>query len=161
MARRTKISLTLWALLVSLEALAVFVAYETLGWMESDFFVVVFVVTDPMLLAVQFYATYRRALAVGFVVLLLLCSFIAPLSIRWYFVDKEAKRIATWAESQKLETGRYPEDLSGYVFLHPRYKEYVDYFADEYVGFGVSYTVGTPNTNHHYDPDGGWYYQDD
>lgn len=94
----------------------------------------------------------------------IICQFVAPLGIRWYYVDREAKRIIAWAEAEKVKTGNYPDDLNDYQFQHPACREYIDYFKDRYqpeMGFGIAYTVGTSDTNHHYDPVDGWYYQDD
>jgi hypothetical protein len=87
--------------------------------------------------------------------------YLGPLGVKWYYIDREAKQIVLWAESEKKQTGSYPADLGDYKFQHPGYKEYIDYSENGWVGFVVSYTVGTPSTNHHYDPENKWYYQDD
>ena len=161
--KKTKLAIGYWGLALSAQVFASFIAYETIGWAEQASFVVVSLLVNLVVLMVCSFR-FRVGLLLGLAYLAFICVDWAPLVVRWYYVDREARHIVTWAEAEKLKTGSYPVDLKEYEFLSPKYKEYIDYYKDSWTPdfrFGVSYIVGTPNTNHHYDPKGGWYYQDD
>jgi hypothetical protein len=106
--------------------------------------------------------------------LILLSIYVAPLGIKWHFIDSEAKRIVAWAYAEHIKTGTYPNDLSGYSFIRPEYRNYIIYTAGDSTdggvktearSFEVTYMVEPPeSTNHRYDSrytQYGWQYQDD
>jgi hypothetical protein len=163
MTKRTALGTLFWASLISLEVDACYLAYETIGVWTPYFLAWLSRFANYALLGFFCYRQ-RRGVLLGLLYLGLIYSYIAPLSIRWYYVDREAKQIISWAESEKARTGNYPEDLSGYVFRNPGNKEYIQYFANSYRSnfiFVINYTVSALSANHHYDSGYGWYYQVD
>jgi hypothetical protein len=83
------------------------------------------------------------------------------LELRLHFLNQEAHNIIEWAYKEKERTGRFPKDLTGYVFLHPSYQQYIDYGSDEPDTMGLGYYVGTTGTSHTYDTERGWDYYPD
>ena len=155
------------------EASASHIADQTRGWPLQLLILMVSLFLDLLVLTVCFFR-FRLGVIVGFSYLVWVSVYIAPLGIRWHFIDGEAKHIVAWAYAEQMKAGSYPDDLSGYSFLRPEYKGYIFYTAGDYTGggikpkaqsFEVSYIVEPPDgTNHRYDSrytQYGWQYQDD
>jgi hypothetical protein len=161
--KRTNLNIGYWALVLCLEALATFIVYHAIGAVTSGAVVLASLLANAVVLVVCC-LRFRLGILLGFSFLALVYFCTAPLGVRLYYVDREAKRIVSWAHSQKIKTGSYPEDLSGYIFLSPGCKEYIDYHKGVYEGkdeFEVYYIVGTRNTGHRYDTEDGWFYYSD
>ena len=154
--------LFLLGLLVPLEVMCAFLAYETLGEVDSTLY---FLAVGINLVFIIMFALKHPVIAATGVVLLglLIVPYQLVLGHRLLQVEREAAGIVSYAYEQKVKTGEYPADLSGYEFRNRRMKAYIqDYRLDEASGeFAVTYRVGTESTSHWYSPKGGWGYYPD
>lgn len=153
----------LMGILVPLEVLCAYLAYETIGEIVSALY---FIVLAINLVFIVVAIRYRAAAALGAVVLgLAIIPYQLVLGYRLLRVQAEAASIVAYVYEYKLDTGEYPSDLTDYVFEDPATREYVqDYWADDspdWGGFRLSYRIGTESTSHTYSPQNGWGYYPD
>lgn len=173
MIKRNRLTIGFLALVLALEVVACHIADQTIGWGVAFLLAAVSLFVDLIVLAIGLYH-FRFGFVVGMSYLALVSVYILPLGLRWHFIDSEAKRIVSWAYSEKEKTGRFPNDLSGYSFLRPEYKGYIFYTAGHYTDEGIkseaqsfelSYVIEpSTGTNHLYNSrytQYGWQYQDD
>lgn len=170
MQKKTKIGIGFWGSLFFLEGVAFLIAYETIGATVSALLGVFSFLVNLVVLFI-FFRWFWPAALVGIAYLVLVYVCIVPLCVKWYYVDREAKRIVAWVYAEQARTGSYPDDLSGYSFLEPDYEEDISYTKFDYsmgtgphsgsISFCVTYSVGSENTGHNYDSEHGWFYQDD
>lgn len=159
--KRNKYTIRLWLILLPFELASSLLAYWTLGWSPAFLWVVAVVFIN--LLCVAVYACGVRFAAVLATLLgIAIVGYHSMLGIRWYIVDREAKRIVEWAHVQRDRTGGFPEDLGEYRFTRPAYREFINYDAwsdTNGPSFRVTYHVVTESTFHWYDSDyvGGYY----
>jgi hypothetical protein len=151
----------LMAVIVPLEVVCAFLAYETIGEVISALY---FLALGINLLFILLALRSRSLAALGVVILaLVIIPYQVVLGQRLLRVQAEAARIVTFVYEHKVNSGEYPPDLADYTFNDPEMKKYVQtYNLDESRGgFVLCYRVGTESTSHWYDPDNGWGYYPD
>lgn len=155
-----------WLLLATLagaEIACARVAYWTICEITSRF-ILFAVIAGNVVVIVFALARFPRAAGVAAVVLgLLVIPYQLYLGHRLLSVQREADAIVVWAQEQKLKTGRYPADLSGYSWRNPSAKPFIqDYRLPDPSGeFQLLFFVGTRGTSHWYTPSDGWSYYPD
>ena len=151
----------LMGILIPVEVLCAYLAYETIGEVVS---VIYFLVAGINLVFILLALRNRAVAALGAVALgIVIVPYQLVLGHRLLRVEAEAARIVTYAYECKLDTGQYPPNLSNYEFHDPGMEEYIQsYGTDEaYGGFVLHYRVGTESTSHSYAPKHGWGYYPD
>ena len=167
MPGQTRLFAGLLIFAILLELLSARLAYFTVGAVFSS---TIFLAIGLNVIPPMFFILQRRALALALVIVLVMI--IVPyqmlLGYRWWQLQHETASLIPYIYQTRLETGAYPVDLAGYTYRNPALKPYIHYRADAACGgFCLSYHVGTPNTSHHYQPQGydgqaiGWFYMDD
>jgi len=152
----------LMALLVPVEVMCAQAAFETIGDITSYLYWVLVIVGNCVVILT---AVGSRTLA-GTLALLLGLAII-PYQIalvrRHARVQTEAARIVAYAYETKVQTGEYPQDLSGYTYRDPKMSRFIQRYeaSPESGGFRVVYRVGTETTSHWYSPKDGWLYYPD
>jgi len=82
----------------------------------------------------------------------------------------EIPQVVAYIEQFKTDHGDYPHDLSGYKFLHPDLREYVNYVShqspgSEWAPYGAYHIKYHPThaegIGHWYSPPTGYWYEDD
>ena len=153
--------LTRFAVLVLVEILCAQLAYETFGEVVRSVYLLVVALNVPLLIL----ALWRMpAATIGMVALaLLIVPYQVVLGQRLWRVQNEAAQIVHHAYGERLATGRYPRDLSGYVLRDPAMARLIQSYepVEESGGFLLAYRVGTVNTSHTYSPLHGWQYYPD
>jgi hypothetical protein len=151
---------------VGLELYAAHLAYDTIGEISSGGLVLLvsFNIPAAILLACG-YRWVPLGLIVG------LAMFIVPEQLRllhkWNRCEEEARSVIAYLESSKKRSGAYPDDLSGYRFLHPEligdfhYGKDLRYSSNEVLPYRIRYHIGTETTSHDYSPTRGWFYYPD
>ena len=157
----TLLFILLIAVLVPLEVLSAYLAYETLGEiMQGIYFLAIGLNLLLIILAV-----YSRSLAaIGVVILaLLLVPYQLTLGYRFIEVQTEVAAIVSHAYEQKIDTGEFPEDLTKYRYQNPDMEMYIQNYRlnEERGGFTVIYRVGTESTSHWFSSNDGWGYYPD
>jgi hypothetical protein len=155
-----------WLLLAALaagEIACAQLAYWTIGEHTSVLILLALAVGNLLPLALAFTGHRRAAAGAALILGLLIIPYQLYLGHRLLSVQKEANFIVSWAEEQKLATGRYPADLSAYPWRNPSAKPFIqDYSLLEPGGeFMLLFCVGTPSTSHWYAPSDGWSYYPD
>jgi hypothetical protein len=147
--------LLLAAILAPCEYACARLAYHTIGEIVAATYVMLILV-NLLPLALAFIAP--RVARGGIILLaLLIIPYQLFLGVRWWRVHSEAQRIVDYSHAQKLATGAYPLNLSGYTFRDAGVREFISYDG----GTRVIYSVGTPSTSHWYEDDEGWLYYPD
>jgi hypothetical protein len=157
----TLLFILLMAVIVPLEVVCAFLAYETLCEIASALY---FLALGVNLLFVLLALRSRSLAALGAVVLaLLIIPYQVLLGQRLLRVQAEAARIVAFVYEHRLNSGEYPPDLDGYVFNDPEMKKYVQAYSLDQSrgGFVLCYRVGTETASHWYDADNGWGYYPD
>jgi hypothetical protein len=153
-----------WIVLLPLEVAAAILSYWTLGWTIPGILIGGTLLFNFVAFVVFAFRAWP-GLALAFSYGLIIVGYQAELGIRWHYVHAEAERIVQWVDAEEKNSGRLPEDLSGYVFKHPANQNYVSYAKwngnNGGVNWQVNYTVGTESTYYSYSPESGWYYHDD
>lgn len=155
-------SLKLLGLLAIPEAGSAYLSYYTISEIHRAAIILFLVLSN--LLALSTLIVFRRRLT--FAVLLLIFVFVVPyqawLGIRLVMLRCEAERIVAYSQHVRAQTGKYPQDLSGYQFAFDSNRMHMDYKEKAWVGgFEISWYVGTPSTSHWYNPRYGWKYHPD
>ena len=151
------------AILIPLEVLCAYLAYETIGEIVSKlYFFAVAINLVFILVAIR----YRAVAALGAVALgLAIIPYQLVLGHRLLRVQVEAASIVGYVYDEKLQSGEYPADLSEFVFEDPAMERYVQAYrvddSTDWDGFLLSYCVGTESTSHTYSPRHGWGYYPD
>ena len=151
----------LMLILIPLEIICAYLAYETIGEIVS---IVYFLAVGIYLVFIVISVRYRTVAALGAMVLAFaIIPYQLILGQRLIKVQAEAARIVSYLYEQRLGIGEYPADLSSYEFHDPEMEKYVqNYRVDETRGgFILAYRVGTENTSHTYSPKDGWSYYPD
>lgn len=152
----------LLSVLLPMEILCAFLAYETLGEIVSHLYLMAIVLWHVPLLVV---ALRRPAIAtIGAIVLaLLIIPYQMVLGHRLMQVQAETTQIVTYLYEQKAQTGTYPTDLSDYAFENAATEAYIQQYQPDETGetFTVFYWVGTETTSHWYSSETGWGYYPD
>ena len=153
----------LMGILVPLEVLCAYLAYETIGEIVSSLY---FIGLAINLVFIVMAIRYRAVAALGAVVLgLAIIPYQLVLGHRLLRAQAEAASIVAYVYEYKLDAGEYPSDLSDYVFEDPAIEGYIQqYWVDDspdWGGFVLSYRVGTESTSHTYSPQHGWGYYPD
>ena len=147
--------------LIALEIVSAYLAYETIGVIASTLY---FLAIGINLVFVLIAIRNRMIAAVGMVLLALaIVPYQFTLAQRLWRVQTETARIATFAYEQKLATGEYPTSLADYGYHDPEMKPYIQQSQGDAIfgGFILCYRVGTESTSHCYSPRGGWTYYPD
>lgn len=147
--------------LVPLEVLCAALAYETLGAVMSRVYLLAVGIN---LLFILLAFRSRLAAASGVIILaLVLIPYQLMLVDRLLRVQAEAARIVAYVYEQRLETGDYPSDLSGYAYKDTEMAQFVQEYRRDEVngGFRLAYRVGTEWTSHTYTPNDSWGYYPD
>jgi hypothetical protein len=113
----------------------------TIGWPVQFLLVIGMFFVNVLGLIACFEHGFRLWVKLSLVYLLVVSLCTLPLAISWYFHDREAKRIVSWMQAEYTRTGGYPDDLSGYTFLRPEYKEHFSYSVYQYNDDGINSTV--------------------
>jgi len=144
--------------LIALEIVSAYLAYETIGAVASTlYFLAIGINLVFLLVAIR----KPMVAAVGMVLLALaIVPYQFALAQRLWRAQTEAARIVTFAYEQKLATGEYPTNLADYRYHDPEMKTYIQQFqGDADVGaFVLCYRVGTESTYHCHSPRDGWTY---
>ncbi len=151
----------LMLVLIPLELMCAYLAYETIGEVVS---VMYFLAVGINLVFIVLAVRNRTLAALGAVVLgLVIIPYQLVLGQRLLRVQAEAARVVSYVYEQRLATGEYPADLSNYEFHDSAMASYVqNYRPDETRGgFVFAYRVGTETTSHTYSPQDGWSYYAD
>ena len=164
-AKKTEILLfgLLLGILVPLEVLCAYLAYETIGEIVSSlYFIVLGINLVFMVVAIR----YRAVAALGAVVLgLAIIPYQLVLGHRLLRAQAEAASIVAYVYEYRLNAGEYPLDLSDYVFEDSAMREYIQEYragdSTHWGGFLLAYRVGTESTSHTYSPQHGWGYYPD
>jgi len=145
---------------ILLERFCAGLAFHTIGGIESFLYysVICLNIIPIILYAVKF---KRTAVAL----ILLLSLWLVPeqlyLGYRYIQLQDEAHAIVEYVYKTKVQTGSYPQDLSGYKFKNPHLKKHIQEYRAEDDDFRLRYYVGTTSTSHSYSPEGGWFYYPD
>lgn len=149
--------------LALLEAASVSVAYHTLG--ESPCLLYGLIVVAGNLGVLLLARRNRRAAAIAALLLALaVVPYQAVLTVRLHRVQAEAAHIVTYAYQQRLQTGEFPADLTGYAFQDAAMRPFIQSYERNETdcgGFCLFYRVGTESTSHSYSPRNGWGYYPD
>lgn len=147
--------------LLPLEIAASIVAWETIGEITSGLLIIACIGFNLLAFFFSFryfWPSIIAMLSFGLAII----WYQVTLVVRMHYVGAEAANIVHWAYSEKLKTGSFPPDLSGYVFLRPEYKKYIQrYEVKDKDRFSVDYYIETPTTPHGYGTEGGWSYYPD
>jgi hypothetical protein len=152
----------LFGTLVALEAVSAWLSWHTLGDIPSALYWLALALNVPVACLAWFHRPAAALVSVALALAIVPYQF--ALGHRWLRVQAEAANVVAYAYEQKLATGQYPADLSGYTFRDPSARPFIQgYSAGPRVpgGFQVTYCVGTPSTSHWYSPATGWGYYPD
>lgn len=152
----------LLGVLIPLELLCALLAYETIGEITSSIYYISIVGLNLLFLVVAF--RYRVVAAMGVVGLaLLIIPYQAILGNRLLRVQAEVTRLVSSVYEQKVMSGAFPSDLSGYTFSDAEMKTYIQSYqvSQTCEQFTVFYWVGTESTSHWYSSEDGWGYYPD
>ena len=156
------INITILLLLaVPIEWYCARLAYHTVSEIESAVYFMAIGLNLPFLILAL------RWPKMGTIMVFLLAVGMIPYQLylgqRLIDLQAESARIVAYAYEQKLVTGKYPSDLSGYTFSNPATQKFLqDYtYNDMDDSFSIFYSVGTPSTSHWYNPKQGWCYYPD
>ena len=151
----------LMLVLIPLEVLCAFLAYETLGEISSlVYLLLVGLNLVPIVLAFR----NRITAALGAIALALaIIPYQLVLGDRLLRVQAEAARVVTYAYEYKVNTGQFPPDLAQYQFHDPDMKAFIQKYQPDNSqdGFALYYRVGTESTSHSYSTANGWGYYPD
>ena len=138
-------------------------AYWTICEITSGVILFAVIIGNVMIIALALVRLPRTAAVSAGVLALLVIPYQLYLGHRLLSVQKEADSIVTCAQEQKLKTGRYPADLSGYPWRNPSAKPFIEYDSatDNGTSFLLLFFVGTESTSHFYSPGDGWNYYPD
>jgi hypothetical protein len=151
----------LLAVILPLEVMAAFLAYETLGEIWSGLYFLSMILNAAFLIA-----AFRSRLIATLGVMALALAIVPYqlyLGYRFIRVQQEAARIVAFAYEHKLAHGEFPADLAGYTYHDIETKPFIQEYRLEDDGdeFMLAYRVGTENTSHTYSPSNGWGYYPD
>lgn len=150
-------------LLALLEAASVYAAYHTLGEIARLLYGLIAAAGNLGVLLLA--RRKRRAAALAALLLALaVVPYQAALAVRLHRVQGEAARIVAYAYEQRLQTGAYPADLTGYPFHDAAMRPFIQGYQRneaECGGFCLFYRVGAESTSHSYSPRNGWGYYPD
>ena len=147
--------------LVPLELVCAYLAYETIGEISS---MLTYFAAGLNLILIVVALRYPRAAAAGAVLLgLAIVPYQLVLGDRLIRVQAEAAQIVGHVYEERLRTGQFPADLGAYTPLDPPTMAYIQRYERNGAvgGFFLAYRVGTESTSHSYTPDGGWSYYPD
>jgi hypothetical protein len=152
----------LFLILFPLEITAGIVAWETEGEGLRAIYILACIAVNTIAITLALTQVYLTSIIMMVAFGLLLIWHQVPLTIRMHYVGAEAANIVSWAYSERLKTGKFPENLSGYVYLHPGYAKYIQiYEAFDNDNFRVVYYVSSTDVSRQYSSEGGWYYYPD
>ena len=154
--------LLLWAVLVVLEGVSVWLVYDNVSAVAQGLYLLIVLAAALVCLAVSVKSRlWAGLLAIAVALLIVPMQF--NLFYRYHRIQSEVALIAGYAYAEKAETGSYPTDLSGYAYADPRIAPYVQSYwvADEGDDFKVYFYVSSPNASHWYASDTGWGYYPD
>lgn len=150
--------LLVFGLLVGLEIFCANLAFETLGEITSgilSLFVALNII--PLILLLK----NKITLATIFIIIIALILVPQQLYLGKKLIDlkEEGANIVAYLYEQKIETGNFPSDLSGYTFSFPKLQKHFTYYKEfgwfehpkkSNQAFHLLYFVGTKNTSHFY-----------
>jgi hypothetical protein len=151
----------LMLVLIPIELLCAYLAYETIGEVVS---VIYFLAVGINLVFIVLAVRNRTLAALGAVVLgLVIIPYQLVLGQRLIRVQAEAANVVSYVYEQRLASGEYPADLSNYEFHDSAMASYVQSYRPDETrgGFVLAYRVGTETTSHTYSPQDGWSYYAD
>jgi len=161
----TKIETILFALLITLlillEVAFALLAYFTLGEVISSLYILPISLN---LLFVLLFFRRRHVAVIGMIILaLLLIPVQVVLGIEMARVQVEAARIVTYVYGYRDQTGRYPANLSEYVFHDPEMRPHFGAYQrdGEPPGFVLYYWAGSATNSYWYSSHTGWGYYPD
>ncbi len=163
---KTKTEIILFAaLMISLIPLELFcgiLAYETLGAVTSQVYLVGTVLFNLAFIILAFRYPSVTILAV-IIFALMVIPYQLVLGQRLLRVQAETTRIVAYAYEQKSQAGAFPANLSGYTAIDIEMFNYIQSFQLDETGeqFTVYFRVGTENTSHWYSSKDGWGYYPD
>jgi len=152
----------LLGVLIPLELFCAVLAYETIGEITSSLYVIGVIGLNLLFIMLAF--RYRVAAMLGVVVLaLLVIPYQVVLGQRLLKVQAEVTHIVSYAYEQRIQSGVFPSDLSGYAFHDTALEVYIQRYQLDQAQeqFTVFYRVGTENTSHWYSSTDGWGYYPD
>lgn len=134
---------------IILEKVSAELAYHNLGGIYSaTFYLAIWLNIIPMLL----YAFKLRntAIVAVFTLVLLLVPYQLYLGYQYIQLQNEAQSIVDYVTQEKYQTGKFPEDISGYTFRKAYLKEHFHYrrskgHQTDDIVFSFHYYIGTPN----------------
>lgn len=163
---KTKTEIILFAILMAslipLELFCGILAYETLGAVTSQVYLAGTLLFNLAFIILAF--RYRSVAILAVIVFaLLIIPYQLVLGQRLLRVQAEATRIVAYAYEQKIQTGAFPANLSGYTATDAEMMNYIQNFQLDETGeqFTVHFRVGTENTSHWYSSEDGWGYYPD
>lgn len=156
----------LLSVLISAELIASHLAYENYGGItDALLFLAVFLNIIPV---VFIFSDYKKTAVVLISVIGLLIIPLQAVTFNKLTKQKEESAgIVNFVYRERIANGRFPNDLSGYKFIHPELAEKYKYekFRDDsgQDDFQLTYSTGTRNTSHFYNHSRGpkWMYCDD
>jgi hypothetical protein len=158
---RFRFGVVLLSILFPLEITASVVATETLGTVTGCFLLlgcIAFNMFACFYSCMWFWKGMIGILSFG----LLIIWHQVTLAFKMDRITLEAANVVTWAYSERVKTGAYPEALDRYVFLYPHYKDDVNYYKRSDESFDVTYQIGSDSTYHWYKSSiSMWGYADD
>ncbi len=151
--------LLLLIILIPLEIMSGFLAYETIGAIVSAIYFAT-IITVNLIAAIIAFRFRTLAMMIIIVTAVAIIPYQIALGQRMMNLERETTYIVTYAYEKKLQNGAFPKDLSGYTFQNPEISKFISYSAKP-DRFRVEYFVGTPTTSHSYDSQIGWSYYPD
>lgn len=154
--------LLLWAVLVALEVISVWLVYDNVSAVAQYLYILIVAASALICLGL----TARSRLWAGLLALavaLLIVPAQFNLFYRYHRIQSEVALIAGYVYAERAETGNFPVDLSGYTYTDPRLAPYIQNYGVSDVGdtFRVYFYVSSPGTSHWYASDTGWGYYPD
>lgn len=149
----------LMIVLILLEIMSGFLAYETIGAIVSGIYFTAIVIVNLIAIVIAF-----RSRTLATIIIIVAAIVIIPyqmiLGQRLGKLTQETTHIVTYAYEQRWQQGAFPNNLSGYTFQNPEISKFISYSAESN-HFRIDYFVGVPTTSHSYDSLTGWSYYPD
>jgi hypothetical protein len=146
--------------LVAAEAACAHLAYYTIGDVTSGLYWMTVLFGNLIIFPIAF-ASRRMATVALLLLALLIIPYQCFLGIRWWRVDREARRIVDYVVATHAASGQYPRDLRGYEFRDGGTADFFHYYVGGASPAMLGYHIATRDTSHWWTPDFGWQYCDD
>ena len=136
-------------LLIALEVFCAKLAFETLGEITSGLYMgIVILNIIPIILLTQKKTTLANILFL--IIALVVIPWQVCLAKKLTSLKEEAANITAYAYEQRVQSGNFPKDLSGYTFSFPKLQKHFTYIKESNGQFKILYFVGTESTSHFY-----------